>query len=401
LDNWVSLSSSTLDPSFFDNSNSVSTTILNSSVTYSISGRVTDSGGNGIAGVIVTLSGSQTGTTQTNSNGDYNFASVVSGGTYTIRPSRFGYVFSPSNRTFPYINGNQSANFTGVQSVTANKRADFDGDSKTDLSVFRPSESNWYVLKSFGSTVQVTSWGLGSDKLVPADYDGDGKTDFAVLRPSDMVWHILQSSNGTVRYQPWGLSNDIPVPGDYDGDGKIDVAVWRPSNGVWYVLRSSDNSLLAYAFGTNGDVPMVGDFDGDGRTDYVVFRPNNTTWYIQQTTSGLKQTLFGLATDKLAPADYDGDGKTDYGVFRPSDGYWYTAPISEANPGQNFTAIPFGTNGDIPATGDYDGDGKYDRAMFRPSNGTWYILKSGDLTSYSTPFGVSSDVPIPSAYIPQ
>jgi hypothetical protein len=56
---------------------------------------------------------------------------------------------------------------------------------------------------------------------VPADYDGDGRADIAVYRPSTGTWFVLQSSAGNatwVTFQ-WGLPNDIPLPANFDGDG--------------------------------------------------------------------------------------------------------------------------------------------------------------------------------------
>jgi subtilisin-like proprotein convertase family protein len=60
-------------------------------------------------------------------------------------------------------------------------RADFDGDGKTDVSIFRGSEGNWWINRSTGGLL-VLQWGIGSDSLVPEDFDGDGKADTAIFR---------------------------------------------------------------------------------------------------------------------------------------------------------------------------------------------------------------------------
>ncbi|HMS09872.1 MAG TPA: choice-of-anchor Q domain-containing protein, partial [Pyrinomonadaceae bacterium] len=59
---------------------------------------------------------------------------------------------------------------------------DFDGDGKTDVSVFRPaggSGSEWWYLRSIDGGNRAFAFGEGTDTIVPADYTGDGKTDIA------------------------------------------------------------------------------------------------------------------------------------------------------------------------------------------------------------------------------
>lgn len=291
---------------------------------------------------------------------------------------------------------------SGFWAIPANNNRtpfDFDGDSKTDISIFRPSVGEWWYQQSSDNNVRVFTFGISSDKIAPADYDVDGKTDVAFFRPSTGEWFVLRSSNLTFFAAPFGLSTDIPAPGDFDGDGKTDFAVFRPSQGTWYINKTTTGVEIT-PFGTNGDIPAVADYDGDSKADIAIYRPTggsgNGEWWILRSSNGsIFATPFGSATDKPVQADYTGDGKADIAFFRPSTGNWFVLRSEDLS----YFAAPFGANGDVTAQGDYDGDGKTDFAVFRPSNVTWFVLKSSGGT-FIQQFGSSGDIPVPSAFVP-
>lgn len=275
------------------------------------------------------------------------------------------------------------------QAGLSGRKFDFDGDGKSDVSVFRPSSGGWYIIPSNTPASSISAqFGIATDTITPADYDGDRKTDIAVYRAG--VWYVIQSATNTLRYENWGVSGDTPIPADYDGDGKADFAVYRPAEGNWYVHRSLDNGLQTTTFGIAGDRPVPGDFDGDGRADIAILRVSSSTWFISPSGNGPVITeQFGSANDRPVVADYDGDGRDNIAVFRPSNGTWYTSQDAQTNYG----ARQWGMSGDVPAPADYDGDGRADYAVFRA--GAWYILHSGPVTIRSEAWGTVADVPVP------
>ncbi len=280
--------------------------------------------------------------------------------------------------------------------------ADFSGDGRTDIAVYRPSDQKWYIQDSSTSQVSIVGLGTATSKVVAADYDGDSKTDLALYEPSSGIWTVRKSSTNTTYGIQWGISEDIPLSGKHFGTAD-DIVVFRPSTGTWYIKRAGDiikpiasdavNNNLNYEifrWGKAGDKPLMADFNGDGRDEIAVFRPSDGTWYIlNQKTGSYKIIQFGTSGDIPVAADYDNDGKADIAVFRPSNGTWYIVGSAE----QNVIITRFGVDGDIPVVGDYDKDGVADIAVFRPSNGTWYRLDSSTNKFSARRFGLAEDIP--------
>jgi hypothetical protein len=297
-------------------------------------------------------------------------------------------------------NGNENGDQIYTTSATSqppaaqNSRtfADYDGDGKTDLSIFRPSDGNWWINRSSDSATRVYQFGQSTDRIVPADYTGDGKNDVAFFRAG--TWFILRSENDTFFAAPFGAAGDIPAPGDFDADNRADLAVFRPTAATWFILQSTAGTRIEQ-FGANGDAPTVGDYDGDNKADIAIFRPTDGSWWVQRSTSGFLITVFGTGSDKPVQADYTGDGKTDIAFFRPQTGTWFVLRSEDLT----FFAAPFGANGDIPVPGNYDGDNRADFAVFRPPVATWFVLRSTQ-GSLIQQFGANGDRPTPAAYIP-
>ncbi|HMV84203.1 MAG TPA: putative Ig domain-containing protein [Blastocatellia bacterium] len=323
----------------------------------------------------------------------------------------FGFPTAQGSYTFT-VTATDSSNCTAGQSYTVvigggsaaalTAFSDFDGDGKSDLSVWSGTGGNWLVARSSDGKLQSAPWGASgapyNDLAVSGDYDGDHLTDQAVFRrgtDQSGMWYIKRSSDGQTMSKLWGLGTDVPVAADYDGDGKTDIAVWRGSEGNWYIRRSSDGGVDTIYWGAAslGDVPVPGDYDGDGKTDVAVFRRSNGYWFLKLSGNGqVVSKLWGLGTDVPVAADYDGDGKTDMAVWRGSDTNWYI--VRSSNKAVETKSWGAASLGDIPVPGDYDGDGKTDVAVWRESTGTWYVKCSSDDSVRSKALGQSGDLPV-------
>jgi hypothetical protein len=291
---------------------------------------------------------------------------------------------------------------------------DLNGDHKTDWSVVRADEFGsltWHTLinegtyswTQFGITRCTSADQVDCDHIVSADYDGDGRTDLAVWRPSNTpgqtAFYVRRSSDGQDVIQQFGAPGDDPsVIGDYDGDGKVDFAVYRPSTAHWLVRLSSNGQLVDTPWGVPGDVPSSGDFDGDGRCDLVVKRGNagQATFHILASASGYMSINWGTPGDVIVPGDYDGDGKTDLAVVRGEASLvtWFVRKSSD----ESLWAVQFGLTDDVLTPGDFDGDGKTDIGVWREGIGEnaashFHVLKSQSSTYHSQEWGLAGDYP--------
>jgi len=102
--------------------------------TYTVSGIVVGGNNTPFSGVTVTLSGSQNGTTTTDSTGTFTFTALPSEGNYTVTPSFLTYTFSPSSRTFNNLSTNQYHNYLASYTTHTVSGRVTDASSGTALS---------------------------------------------------------------------------------------------------------------------------------------------------------------------------------------------------------------------------------------------------------------------------
>jgi hypothetical protein len=116
------------------------------------------------------------------------------------------------------------------------------------------------------------TWGVNGDTPVVADIDGNGSADLTVWRPSTSQWWALLSMTGFDYTRPftrlWGVPGDVPIGGSlFDApaliaDGLTELTIYRPSpsGSNWWLLHSFRGYDYGFAFnriwGVTGDVPL-------------------------------------------------------------------------------------------------------------------------------------------------
>jgi subtilisin-like proprotein convertase family protein len=285
------------------------------------------------------------------------------------------------------VAGNVSPASAPVAVSIVSVQGDYVDAGYAQLAVFArtsPGELDTFIAGGVSPPGGANAFGSGTlDIPFQGDLDGDGKTDLILYRPSTSQWFVQDSSGGFAEYT-FGTPGDIPIVGDFDGVGHDELGVYRPSTGQWFV---AGHASVVATFGGPTDLPLVlRNYYGTGQDVLAVFRPSTGTWFVAGQASGIP---FGGVGDIPVPLfNYYGNGRDVLAVFRPSTSQWFVA-------GQG-NGISFGGVGDVPVVADFDGIGRDEIGVYRPSTGQWFVAGHG---SPIATFGGSADIPLEAPYL--
>ena len=273
--------------------------------------------------------------------------------------------------------------FTSTDHPVAISANDYDGDGKSDPALFYPTNGVWSWNNSSNNSNGLAAFDPAGNPtpVANADMNGDGKSDPALFYTGTglFAWNT-NGTVGTAAFNPVG--SPVPYLADFDGDGKSDPAVYYQTYALWAWKRSSDGQINTAAFNPNGSPqPVVGFFDNDNKADAGLYYATWGLWAWKRSSDGAIGTAAYNPGGNPEPQngyDFDGDGKSDPALYYRTWGLW---AWKESSTGTNKTAA-YNPNGNPVAFGglDFDGDGKAEPASYYRDWGLWVWMQSSDNT---------------------
>ncbi|MFZ3211357.1 MAG: carboxypeptidase regulatory-like domain-containing protein [Terriglobales bacterium] len=185
--------------------NNANVTALNfSTVTYSISGTISGTGGNAAT---VNLTGTSSATVTTDASGNYTFSNLANG-SYTVTPSKSGFSFTPVNTPVTVSGANVTAvNFSSAAATTFTISGTISGSGGNGATVTLSGASSATATASATGTYTFSNLADGSYTVTPS------KTGFIFTPASTAV--TVNGANMTANFTSTAkLAIDMTVSTD-------------------------------------------------------------------------------------------------------------------------------------------------------------------------------------------
>ena len=185
------------------NGGNASVTFSSAVQTFSLSGTISGTGGNGAT---VSVSGTSTATTTANASGVYSFPALP-GGSYTVTPSKTGFLYTPASQAVT-LTANATANFSSAPSFSISGTISGPGGSGATVSVTGAASAS--TTANASGIYTISGLPPGSYTVTPSNTGGT----FIFTPASQGV--TITTSNLTVNFssvQRFSITGTISGPG--------------------------------------------------------------------------------------------------------------------------------------------------------------------------------------------
>jgi endonuclease G, mitochondrial len=377
---------------------------------YNISGHIQDSTGIILSGVNITLTGGPaTLNATTDYGGNYLFANLTAGVTYTATPSMSFYSFSPPSQTVKFISNDEVFNFIATSSAPQ--------DCTYTVS---PASQNFPANGGGGNISLTTGKGCGwkarasANWIKISDTDGYGSANVSYYVSANSSSTSARTLTVDVAGQVVTITQDAAAPscsynispatdsfGPTGGVGMITIttdggcawtavtdAAWITINGA---ASGAGNGTISYSVGPNTGFFRTGTLTLGGKTLTIEQKGDGTAPPASTSVHLTMGNPSRAATDVNQPLNYLLD-KTQYAVSynrdsgRPNWVSWHLnsswiGSASRQNDFRNDTSLPSGWY-QVTST-DYTGSG-FDRGHHTPSADRTNTVENNSATFFMT-----------------
>jgi len=270
---------------------------LISLVNYTISGTVTSSG-SPLSGV--TMSG-LSGNPVTDANGFYS-AQVGSGWSGTVTPTKTGYTFSPTSRTYSNVTSDQTAqDYTATPALPGKATSPSPANTATNVSL--TADLSWTA--GSGATSHIVYFGTISPGTLQGEQGGTTFDTGTMNTNTTYYWRIDEkNAAGTTTGVVWSFTTVPPPPGAATAPSPADTATnVGVTTDLGWTAGSGATSHIVY-FGTSSPGTLRGEQAGTTYDTGTMSANTTYYWRIDEKNAGgtTTGTVWSFTTQTTPPA---------------------------------------------------------------------------------------------------